>query len=235
MKDLLEYIKQTNPNFECQIRGALPEEISKLENLVGTSLPDNYKEFLAIMGHGDGGLDLTFGGTTDITDIIDFYERFCIQLGFKLPSKCVLIGLGPPPSGHIVLMLEENQEPKVFGMEDNEIYGLLAGSFRKLLFQVAFMQFRFYQYPVIRFYSNNNRERQLAAAINVAIDLQFQPLWFSDENCFNGEKKGMFLHIFQFQENDLNISITGELESEVETVGEIFKYKFDLTVRKITK
>ncbi|KFA94429.1 hypothetical protein [Archangium violaceum] len=87
MRDLIEFIRQYDPEFPSKIRGASTEETVRLEQLVGRNLPAHYKEFLLYLGKNMGDLQMP---ETDfhIGRVLKFYE-----IGKrKPPSRYIFIG-----------------------------------------------------------------------------------------------------------------------------------------------
>jgi len=86
LQEFISLVERYDPEFSRKIRGASPEEIRQLEELVGQSLPARYRDFLAQLGKDMGGLEIE-GVDLGIERIIRFYES----------------GEWTPPSGYILL------------------------------------------------------------------------------------------------------------------------------------
>ncbi|MCY1072974.1 SMI1/KNR4 family protein [Archangium lansingense] len=87
MRDLIEFIRQYDPEYPSKIRGASADETVRLAQLVGRALPAHYKEFLLHLGKDMGDLQMP---ETDfrIGRVLKFYE-----LGKKKPpTRFIFIG-----------------------------------------------------------------------------------------------------------------------------------------------
>lgn len=93
MKDLVDYIRQYDTTFSTRIRGAKPQEIAEMEQLLGRKLPSRYAEFLLLMGKDMGSLDIP---EADLR--IDRILKAC-RSSNRLPSRYILVGFdkGDPP------------------------------------------------------------------------------------------------------------------------------------------
>ncbi|MCY1080184.1 SMI1/KNR4 family protein [Archangium lansingense] len=58
MQAVVQAITQYHPSFADEIRGCSPAEISQLQAAVGQPIPPSYIEFLQLMGHSTGPLQL---------------------------------------------------------------------------------------------------------------------------------------------------------------------------------
>ncbi len=71
--EILDAISEYSPSFKTDIIGADEEEIKVLEQAVGRPLPREYREFLQLMGHGLGGLEIATS-SFDISSVLDAYN-----------------------------------------------------------------------------------------------------------------------------------------------------------------
>jgi hypothetical protein len=130
-EEYLDYISKYKKDFRARIKGATEEEIEHLESVVGQPLPDFYKFFLRYMGHETGEVDLFHVASTDITDILEYYEtEDLIEL---IPPDCILIAAGDFDLG---LHITGTGEPAIVSMGNPNI--LYVESLKKLLFQDVF-------------------------------------------------------------------------------------------------
>lgn len=86
MYDLIEFIRQYDPDYPSRVRGATQKETERLERLVDRDLPSHYKDFLLHLGQDSG--DLMPDTDLRIGRVVKFYE-----LGKrKPPSRYLYIG-----------------------------------------------------------------------------------------------------------------------------------------------
>jgi hypothetical protein len=89
LRELIDFISRYDPEYPRKIRGATQEEIDRLEQLAGRTLPAVYREFLSYMGKGMGGM-----GVITVSFDIEQIERFHGEAGkqFNWPRRFLLIG-----------------------------------------------------------------------------------------------------------------------------------------------
>ncbi|MBU6955948.1 SMI1/KNR4 family protein [Hahella sp. HN01] len=107
--DWLTYITRFDSAFREHIKGVSSSRILHLERLLGCELPGEYKDFLNLLGDDSYNLDLIYNGTTNLEDIIDFYEQPIEPGDEDLFSDYFVIGLGPPPTE--MLLIDRNKSP----------------------------------------------------------------------------------------------------------------------------
>ena len=56
----------------------------------------------------------------------------------------------------------------------------------------------------------------------IAIDLGFEPTWFSDEITFCGERNDAVIIITQFERDGISIIVAAQDEAEAEAIGSVF-------------
>ncbi len=221
METLVEYVSSFNPTFPLKIRGANPSEIKILEELVGRSLPSQYVEYLSHMGHDNGGFFLFEPGEkTDITTIIDSYQ-YMVEEGDPIaPKDCILIAEDIFPSQQLALRENGEAEPTVWRIE-GEWYGeLYAASLEGLLWRRAFMNYKLeslknYGYWIIP------PMQMCEAAKNLAHEMGFQQLWFSDEIVYCGEREDALLAIDRYG-GGCHTYLSAQNQSEFENLGNRF-------------
>lgn len=222
MDRFVAYLSQFDLGFAGRIRGASLQQISELERLVGRSLPEAYHSFLLTMGLQNGGISIAFEGTTEITDILDFYRSEIANGQFIPPDDTLLIGVGAISIPNIALDLNQSKEPPVVFVDGDEIIGLYSESLEKLLFNTGFSQFRLKKFSQRVFVSGSYAQvgKQNASSIARAIALEhgFQPMWFADRISFSAERMGAALQIVQFEQQGIGISIAGVERGEVARV-----------------
>lgn len=91
LQDLIQLVERYEPRYSQKIRGATLEELQRLEQWVGRSLPACYREFLALMGKDMAGLEVE-GVHLEIDRITGFYSS----------------GHWQPPSGYILFGIQED-------------------------------------------------------------------------------------------------------------------------------
>jgi hypothetical protein len=142
MYELIEFIRQYDPEYLSKIRGASAEETARLEQLVGRALPAHYKEFLLHLGKDMGDLQMP---ETDfrIGRVLKFYElgkrkppaRY-IFIGAQIedPYDRYLLDCGDGPRQDCPVLRADNQES--FKTTDN--LWVSYPSLKDMLFVLAF-------------------------------------------------------------------------------------------------
>jgi hypothetical protein len=229
MDKFIQYSNRYNPEFESQIVGANSAEIDKLEELTGRRLPSVYRNFLARMGHGEGGLDITFGGTTDLTKITDHYKESIVTGNHKLPPNAVLMGLGNFNIEYIYLDAGDSANPRVVFTENARISRLYAETLEKLLFRLAFMKFRLKAFEFSGFCTGSNPQNLLGSAKGLAEKMGFTELGFSDSVAFCGSKNDAAIAINQFEGDGLAVIVGTQTPADAQIIPKLFADRFDLS------
>jgi hypothetical protein len=73
MEQLISAIERYHPSFHSEIEGCSPEEIERLQALVGQPLPEPYVDFLRVMGRRMSGLSFQ-DGDFRIETLIRYYS-----------------------------------------------------------------------------------------------------------------------------------------------------------------
>jgi hypothetical protein len=223
MADLVEYVSLYDPDFATRISGADEDEIETLEVLVGQPLPEQYKQFLSLLGHSNDEFTLAYYGSTDIGEIIEYYADFRAGEVGPPPLNCVVIGYGDISVGNICLQFQDTQEPKVIFAVGKKVLGIYAGSLEKLLFRKAFIRHRLKIMPYSGVYISNDSNPLFKAASEIALRSGFTQRWFSDDAAFCGEREGAGIFIEQYQGRGIWIRICGGSQGEVKKIGDAFQ------------
>ncbi|KYF69766.1 SMI1/KNR4 family protein [Sorangium cellulosum] len=218
MKSFIEYASRFDPVMPSRIRGATQEEIKKLESISGHTLPPDYRDYLALMGHGDDRIISGYGIRTDITNVILFYEENIATGEDSVPDDCIIIGIGGVSVEQIYL---EHQRPgRVFDSADGQKHGMWSDSLEKLLHKQAYMRYRPKQLPCSASYATSNPRRAIDAARTEALRMGFEPQWFSDPITFCGEKSETVLIINQFEHQGLWLRVAAPNFEPLEAVAQ---------------
>jgi hypothetical protein len=224
--EFVAYVAQFEPGFPNIIRGASPEEISALERLAGRPLPEMYREFLERMGHESGKINLSLGGRSGISHVIEYY-RDAIETGEReVPHNCIVIG-HDQIANELALEFKPDGEPQVVVSSGEEIKALHAESLEKLLYSLAFIAYRLRTLPYWASYTSSYQEigmrMVLPAARQLAEQLGFTILWFSDTVTFCAERgTDAALEFTQHEGQGLAGRVAATSQAEVEKIGDEF-------------
>jgi len=222
MENFIQYVSQFEPDFASTIRGACEEEINTFEGLAGLKLPAFYRSFLSRMGHDIGSMEIAYGRTTNITDVIDFYRNLVLPGKEPLPPDCLIVGIGSPPDDDVALRVTSEADGPVFFASEGELFQLYGDSLERLLFRAAFAIYRMKVFPDEGVYLSRTAAPQRELADAVAVEIGFQRQWFSDSIEFCGERRGSAIIINQYQHNVMLIRIRAESKTEIESIGSVF-------------
>ncbi|KYF69765.1 SMI1/KNR4 family protein [Sorangium cellulosum] len=216
MRSFIEYASRFDPAISSRIRGATQDEIRKLESVSGHPLPSDYRDFLALMGHGDDRIISNDELSTDVSDVISFYEEVVATGEESVPDDCVLLGV----DGVIVeqVYLERQPPGRVFFSSDGQKDGLWAGSLEKLLCKHAYMRYRPRQLRYSDAYATANPKPAVDAARAEALRMVFVPQWFSDAITFCGERSGIVLIINQLEYQGLLMRVATSRPEPLDTL-----------------
>lgn len=220
MEKLIEYVSSFEPAFPSKISGASPSEIKTLQALVRRALPALYVGYLSYMGHENGGLFLFEPGEkTDIQTIIDAYQDL-VRGEWNIPEDCILICEDIFPSQQLALRENGQAEATVWRIE-GEWYGeLYAASLERLLWRRAFMNYSLKSLAHYGYWMIPKRQ-MLEAARNLASQMGFEKLWFSDDVVYCGEREDGMIAIDGYG-GGCHIYISAKSQSEFEKLGNDF-------------
>lgn len=233
--ELIIRVSQWSPGFADRIQGASASEIQELTELVGRPLEPEHEQFLARMGHDRGGLVSCFGGSWDISDIIEDYQdrKKETEEGFlvtEIPSDRALLETPDPADVgemFIYLMSRPGQRAQVVtgSLEAESLTGCLGRN--------AFEAFRLRALPCHVFYTSSYRDvgmrPVLEDARRILLGLGFEEQWFSDSVFFAGEAEGVAVLLCQYERQGLTVSLSSQSLRQAEAVGEALSKKIKLT------
>ncbi|HYO55820.1 hypothetical protein [Archangium sp.] len=182
MEQLISAIERYHPSFRTDIEGCSPEEIDRLQSLVGIHLPDVHVDFLRVMGRRMGGLSL-YDGDFRIETLIKRYT----EEGAAHDSPLIIAIAHYGPYGRsretferpIELEFEEDEGQYVLvayppGEREHEfpeairILDLVNPTLYEALFAKAYLQYRWARFKHQRtlfFNAHSPKEIEQAAAI----------------------------------------------------------------------
>lgn len=202
IEQFIEHATRYCPDFPSRIKGATQQERQELEQLIGRPLVKIHADFLARMGHDDGGLAIAMDGTSDISKVVKYYRAALAEEPNPFPPDCCVLGAWRL-SGAICLQSQPEGEPRVVFTEDLDVLGLYAKSLQGLLFRNAFLGFRMGGMSVKSDYRASLDELGGSHVVGEirrrALALGFQEEWFSDEVVFCAERKDELLGFTQYE------------------------------------
>jgi hypothetical protein len=232
VNNFVVYVAESEPSFADKIRGASVEEIAKLEERVGTPLPESYRSYLSLFGKSDGGLDLGYGATTNIERVYDFYGDLIAE-GNSPPPRCIVIAVEGATIGDTSLeIVNAAQEPRVVNTVDDQIKGLYADSLPPLLYRLAFMKYRAKIFPHSAIYLGKDTKPTLGQARDVALKAALVPQWFSDSVCLCCERPHAMVAVNQFAGQGPWVRISADERAIVESLGDAFAASLGVTFNR---
>ncbi|MDH3347709.1 MAG: SMI1/KNR4 family protein [Desulfobulbaceae bacterium] len=197
MDDFLKYAETFIDNFQNQIIGASKENIiiydKMINERIGLRLPDEYLEFLTVMGCSTLPLKLTSDDyeDTDLREIITYYKDE------PIPKNCIPISACGDSLDLGMEFYIKGEEPRIVKHDYGEINTVESDSFIKFLHRRVFIQFvtpvkNRRLYKSIKFhYTKPIVERKIT-------ELGFKKEWFSDSIYYCGKMDdGIGVAIYQ--------------------------------------
>ena len=228
---LIQYTGRYDPDFPARIKGAGEGEIACLEQLAGRPLPDTYRQFLQRMGQDAGGLELLGDCSTNIGDVIDYYEGSRMNPRIVIPEGCILITDCVFDGAELCLDLRHGPEPQVVGRVGPNQTAYYAASLSALLHSVAFRSYRqgtLAAREYISSYDDVGRRYCLPEAEQQA-EQHFTRQWFSDRQDFCGEGQASAIYLRQFPSGSgLYLKVAAVTEPEAEKIADAFVRQFNL-------
>ena len=227
MQKFIEYILSFQPDFLEKVEGATPEEIESLERTIGFPLPQQYKEFLLLMGKNTGSF--SFGAeeeTANINEIIEFYEEIK-EDGETISEDYVVVVLGFLDR-LCILNEDADGESKVMILDGNKIVGYEAQSLENMLLKMAFTLYKLPSFPHYRTYSDASREKRLPLAEEIVNFFDFKTLWFSDATEICAQKDNAAISISQTQFEGMTVGgvvvyVAANSKEEAKRIGDVFE------------
>lgn len=228
LQKVVEYATQFDPEFARHVKGASRADIDKFAAAVGRKLPPEYENFLEIFGEGDGGLKIAFDGTTDLRDLLDFYQDYVDSGEFTLPAGCFAIGVDALTEEAICLQDEEAGQPaKVVFCGEGRVRGGYAESLEKLLYRTVTLKLRTAALGQQKLFLGSS-EHEFAKCVVTAEHLGFQRAWFSDRFVFCGEKNDELLCVIQYPRQPLSLHFACRDKAIFEGLEELVHREFGL-------
>jgi hypothetical protein len=228
----LDYVTRYAPNFPLSIEGASPKEIDQLQEVIGRTLPESYRQFLYLMGKGSAwinlGRDHNTAGTTDIREVTRAYQKYINTRSHRIPSNCIAISVLGPDFDVCLDLGIASDEPRVVISEGFTVYEEYAETLNQLLFRTAFVHYqpsRWMYHARFRSTVNGQVKQQ---ALSLAASTGFSELWFSDRNAFCGERPTASICLRKYEHDALVATIAGQTADEVSGLGQVFSEKLKL-------
>jgi hypothetical protein len=120
--ELIEAIDAFDPEFRQTIMPADPADVKTLSGLLGVPLPNDYTEFIEVMGASDGGLFWMERVCPDLPEVIDYCRRHVPARGELSRPRCVPFAVGIDFDGFGLRLDPEAEHPPVVILE-----GILPG------------------------------------------------------------------------------------------------------------
>ncbi len=226
--ELIEYVKSSDREFAERIQGAAESSVLRLQELAGIRLPSIYSEYLRVMGHADGGLDIFWDCESEIAGLIRFYEDE-VRTGIaNVPPDCVIVGY----AGMIFPEFSLHQESTtIFLSAEGKLLKPYAETFEKLLYRAAFITYKLKKFKIFTSHVSAQREYVLPAAQAMCDTLGFKNHWFSDSMVSLNERPDSAISITQFQENGPVVSIAANDARIARHLGNAFQKEFNLELQ----
>ena len=219
MEKALKYVSQLDPGFCGNIRSATSQQIAHLESLTNVTIPQCYRDFLAVMGMDTGGLALAAEGTTKITEIIEYYETEVVPGERDLPDQCILFGVGAISIPDLAVNSRDGDTPEVVFTDGDEVTGLYAETLEKLVCAKAFSKYRcsdcLYKASLSASYAELKGEVAIEAVRVAALECGLQTYWFSDRITCCAEMIDAAVYDVQYDGEGIGIRVAGRLQDEV--------------------
>jgi hypothetical protein len=237
LQDLIQLIERYEPGYSQTIRGASLEEIQRLEQLTGRSLPACYREFLLLMGKDMAGLQIA-GLSFCIDQIIDFYAS-----GDWIPPKeYLLFGIqGEDPYLDYYLECTEPEPrdcpvvrfPSEGEFSKKEYFYPLDPSLKDFLLSLAFSAKRMEVFDVERVFTPSTRRSKKEAAVSVPseiarlVDERAHHLGFervapssTAYRFYDHEQAAIYVRFDEANDN-LSVTLACRKASDLERMGDI--------------
>lgn len=224
MDRLIAYAARSDPSFPARIKGATSAEIAAYEEVFGAPIPALLRAYFAAMGGDNGGLSFASGGDTDMPTLLDYMRsnRKPDRYAPMFPTDVCLVGVRPQPGAYVVLHPCDVADPPVHDAEE-ELLGLVADSFEKLLFQTAFCRLRMEELPYAASYMEVEYQKvSLSDALALAREAGFSVEWFSDSGRACLEREDARACILRPADDRLSLAINATSDAALRTAGAVF-------------
>lgn len=231
IQEWLQTMARYDPAFSKGLEPADSEEIERLERLTRHELPVSYAAYLSAMGRRDGGLGLAFNGTMDIRRLISHYEN--IEEGKQAAPApgMLIIGLGDPQVGEVLLDLTAPDPPVLFGRHGKP-YQRYADTLRQLLYRAAFIRYELARAAHVAIYTDRVVRNVMSMLAAAAGDLRFQKLPFSDSIAYCARNPSQALILESFPGTLAVLKIGGSNRIEIEETGQHLASRLGLNFKQ---
>ena len=137
--ELKSRILEFDPGFLSGIRPAAAGDILELTSILRTSLPEDYREFLAAMGKSDGGLFYTERIDSSIDAVISYCERILEETTEHSFERCIPIAVGVDFEGLGIIAAPDGGDRNVVFLSDGQPGDYAHGSLPAMCFSHGFM------------------------------------------------------------------------------------------------
>src|SRR6185436_19283987 len=117
-------------------RGAMPAQVARLQDLAQIPLPDEYQQFLTVMGEDAAWMTFPYENKSPITSLIDYYAAVRNSNRLLLPPDCLQFTTGGIDIT-LSLQIRPDKTPTVIFNEGSKVFGPCSELLTKLIFRQA--------------------------------------------------------------------------------------------------
>jgi hypothetical protein len=229
----LQYIAEFEPDFIFHVKGATDYENQALEKVVHHPLPQDYKDFLRLMGHDMGPAQRFFlNAWADIETIASYYQEGINTGEIEAPHNAIVIAECQYPMSHTLVMRHDTFPHQIEMYDDcDKYYSKVADSLENLLCNGVFAEYEMAK-QFRHFYTNDTLANDLTVfkeATALAMDLGLERQWFSDTIRFHGKNAEAAIIIYFSDAEGLKVSIAAQSKIVFESLIHTFSKKYSMT------
>jgi hypothetical protein len=219
MEDFLPFVLHYDPDFRSRIRGATASEIDQLEELVGLSLPQDYRTYLTLMGHYDDGLDLFVDAHAFLRDVREYY------------AECKADGDEPAPPGYVMVAVDGvgvrdmciDATSAVYQCDRTVMEGPFAERLAKRAKAVVFDRYAPRRFTWSATFASTTRTPLRDAVRVVASTLGLEPRDFSDRWTFYADDANRCVCFSQQEGQAALLRVAAATQEEIRQIGARFE------------
>ncbi len=211
ISDFLAFYKELFPQ-DTSYRGASEEEIATLLPLTDRPLPELYIDYLKVFGKNDGLLKLGDDCSCSVDAVLRHRKSYAGKSTKIQPPNAFRFSNEGVSLGRSFLFQEGISEPCIVVNDLDEVGEVLAENFTIFLFRQAWLKAQVRKLDQLAYVVLHRKGSDLTEDVRrVALERDFEPLWFCDRWSFCAEKDQISLST-KLQKGSISVFFIGPKE-----------------------
>lgn len=243
IESLIEYISNHQTDFRQKIVGADPNKVAELDavvqELMGFSLPTDYKDFLLAMGGDDTPFSFTFDADSTLSEVLEKTIILLEEEDEDFPPKSVLIAVygfqvDELATEYLIQPDDTNIGGRVFTPNGKNIGDIFADDFVGFLYNQAFKNVVGADLPFVGTLFGTELEPNLTKIERVCNEFGIEKHWFSDSVNLSASDRSEYKTLVAFQKKGQYswVRVAGRDRDEINKLADVLKAEADLRLER---